>query len=221
MIGFEADMNKRNYQKEMDALIQQNERDGRRPSLLLHVCCAVCASYVLEYLHRYFSITIVYYNPNITDEQEYCYRYSELRRYVREAGLSDDIRFAEAAYCPDDFLALTKGRENDREGGARCSLCFAQRLRYTAQLCKEGGYDFFATTLTISPLKNAELINRIGEKIGAEEGARYLCSDFKKKEGYKRSVELSKKYRLYRQNYCGCVFSAQEAQARTSGTVSQ
>lgn len=207
-------MNKRNYQKEMDALIERNEREGKRPTLLLHVCCAVCASYVLEYLYRHFEITIAYYNPNITEESEYRYRCSELERYVREAGLSEYIKFTQVDYRPQDFLDAVKGREADREGGARCLICFMQRLRYTAELCKLGGYDYFATTLTISPLKNAEVLNRIGETVAAELGVNYLCSDFKKKEGYKRSIELSKQYHLYRQNYCGCVFSQQEAQER-------
>ena len=207
-------MNKRNYQKELEALMAQNAREGRRPRLLLHVCCAVCASYVLEYLHRDFDITIAYYNPNITEEAEYRYRYSELRRYVEEAGLGEDIRFIEVEYDPQSFLERSKGHETDREGGARCALCFQQRLAYTARLCKEGGYDLFATTLTISPLKNAEVINAIGEKVGIEIGAQYLCTDFKKREGYKRSIELSKKYDLYRQNYCGCGFSKREAQER-------
>ena len=211
-------MNKRNYQKEMDALIERNSRENTRPSLLLHVCCAVCASYVLEYLYRHFDITIAYYNPNITEEAEYQYRYSELRRYVDEAGLSGYIRFTEVEYKPEDFFEAVKGREGDREGGARCSICFRQRLLYTAKLCKEGGYDYFATTLTISPLKNAEVINTIGEKIAEEIGVNYLCSDFKKKEGYKRSIELSRQYHLYRQNYCGCIFSEKEARQRDSKT---
>lgn len=203
-------MNKRNYQKEMDALIERNTREGKRPTLLLHVCCAVCASYVLEYLHPYFEITVAYYNPNITDEAEYRYRYSELKRYVREAGLSDDVRFAEVAYEPERFLEAVRGHESNPEGGARCAICFEQRLRYTAGLCRAGGYDYFATTLTISPLKNAEVLNRIGEKLGQELGVNYLCSDFKKKEGYKRSIELSRQYDLYRQNYCGCIYSKNE-----------
>lgn len=207
-------MNKRNYQKEMDALIERNAREGVRPTLLLHVCCAVCASYVLEYLHRHFDITIAYYNPNITDESEYRYRCSELERYVREAGLSDFVRFIEVEYDPEVFIGAVKGHEADPEGGARCALCFDQRLRYTARLCKEGGYDYFATTLTISPLKNAEVLNTIGERIGEELGVNYLCSDFKKKEGYKRSIELSRQYDLYRQNYCGCVYSRREAENR-------
>ena len=209
-------MNKRNFQKEMDALIERCAREGKRPSLMLHVCCAVCASYVLEYLYRHFEITIAYYNPNITEDEEYRYRYSELRRYVEEAGLSDYIRFTEVAYEPEVFFEATKGMEGDREGGSRCSVCFYQRLRYTAELCKAEGCDYFATTLTISPLKNADVINAIGEKIAAELGISYLCSDFKKKEGYKRSIELSKQYNLYRQNYCGCVFSRREAEERES-----
>ena len=206
-------MNKRNYQKELDALIEKNTAAGERPSLLLHVCCAVCASYVLEYLYEHFAITIAYYNPNITEEAEYQYRYSELRRYVAERGM-DQIRFIEVEYKPEDFFDAAKGHEADREGGARCSLCFSQRLGYTAKRAKEGGYRYFATTLTISPLKNAEVINAIGEKIGEREGVAYLPSDFKKKNGYKRSIELSKEYHLYRQNYCGCVYSFQEAQQR-------
>ena len=206
-------MNKRNYQKELDALIAQNDAEGVRPSLLLHVCCAVCASSVLEYLYDHFAITIAYYNPNITEEAEYRYRYAELKRYVAERGMTA-IRFVEVDYDPASFFALVQGREEDREGGARCSLCFRQRLVYTARLAKEGGFDYFATTLTVSPLKNAEVINRIGEKVGEEIGARYLPSDFKKKNGYQRSIALSKEYNLYRQNFCGCIFSRREAERR-------
>lgn len=206
-------MNKPNYQKELDALIEKIAAAGEKPSLLLHVCCAVCASYVLEYLYEHFDITIAYYNPNITDEGEYQYRYAELRRYVAARGM-DQIRYAEAEYQPQDFFETAKGHEADREGGARCSLCFAQRLGYTAKLAKAGGYRYFATTLTISPLKNAEVINAIGMRIGEQEGVEYLPSDFKKKNGYKRSIELSKEYSLYRQNFCGCVFSQNEAKQR-------
>ena len=211
-------MNKRNYQKELDALIERNTREGIRPRLLLHVCCAVCASYVLEYLAPHFDITIAYYNPNITEECEYRYRYSELRRYVDEAGLSGSVHFTEVDYDPEAFLTLTEGREEEREGGARCALCFRQRLEYTARLCRDGGYDCFATTLTISPLKNAVTLNTIGEQLADEYGVSYLCSDFKKKEGYKRSIELSKQYNLYRQNYCGCLYSKKEAESRTQTT---
>ena len=206
-------MNKRNYQKEMDAIIARHTAAGERPSLLLHVCCAVCASYVLEYLYEHFAITIAYYNPNITEVQEYLYRYAEVRRYVAERGMNE-IRFLEVEYRPEDFFAMAAGHESDREGGARCALCFAQRLGYTARLAKEGGYQYFATTLTISPLKNAEVINAVGERIAAETGVVYLPSDFKKKNGYKRSIELSKEYNLYRQNFCGCLYSKKEAEER-------
>lgn len=203
-------MNKRNYSKELDALIEKNTIENIKPTLMLHVCCAVCASYVLEYLYEHFQITICYYNPNITEEAEYNYRYSELKRYVRERGMTE-ITFVEVHYEPERFFSLVKGREEDREGGARCSLCFDQRLSYTAEKCREYGCDYFATTLTISPLKNAEVLNTIGMKIGEKTGASYLCTDFKKKNGYKRSIELSKEYNLYRQNYCGCVFSRNQA----------
>lgn len=208
-------MNKRNYQKELDDLIERNRESGEKPSLLLHVCCAVCASYVLEYLYEHFDITIAYYNPNITEESEYRHRYSELMRYVAERNMNG-IRFAEVAYEPEEFFALARGHEADREGGARCSLCFSQRLGYTAKLAKAGGFRYFATTLTISPLKNAEVINAIGTRIGEAEGVEYLPSDFKKKNGYKRSIELSKEYHLYRQNYCGCIFSQKESELRES-----
>lgn len=206
-------MNTRNYQKELDALIETNAAAGERPSLLLHVCCAPCASYVLEYLYAHFKITVAYYNPNITDEDEYRHRYAELRRYVAARNM-DEIRFADVEYCPDDFFAIAKGHEADREGGARCSLCFSQRLSYAAKLAKEGGFRYFATTLTISPLKNAEVLNAIGMKAGEAVGVEYLPSDFKKKNGYKRSIELCREYNLYRQNYCGCVFSQKEAESR-------
>ena len=199
-------MNKRHYQKELDALIEKNRSEGIRPSLVLHVCCAVCASSVLEALYEHFKIRIVYYNPNITQESEYRYRLSELERYVRERKLNE-IEFVEASYDPDHFFSLVKGREEDEEGGTRCSLCFYERLSYTARKCKEYGCDYFATTLTVSPLKDAERINRIGEHIARESGTHYLCTDFKKKNGYKRSIELSKEYNLYRQNFCGCIFS--------------
>ncbi len=177
---------------------------------MLHVCCAVCASYVLEYLYEHFQIKICYFNPNITEEEEYLYRYSELKRYVKERRM-DEVAFIEVEYEPEKFFSLVKGREEDPEGGARCSLCFDQRLSYTAQKCQEYGCDYFATTLTISPLKNAEVLNNIGMRIAEKTGVSYLCTDFKKKNGYKRSIELSKEYNLYRQNFCGCVFSREQA----------
>lgn len=213
-------MNQRNVQRELDELMARCAAEGVRPSLLLHVCCAVCASSVLEYLYDRFAITIAYYNPNITEEREYRYRYAELRRYVAERGM-DAIRFVEVAYDPEAFFALAQGREEDPEGGGRCSLCFTQRLRYTAALARDGAFDYFATTLTVSPLKNAAVINAIGERIGEELGVRYLPSDFKKKNGYQRSIALSKEYHLYRQNFCGCVFSEKEAQLRAEAKAAE
>jgi len=210
-------MNTINYQRELDALIEKNTAQGIRPSLLLHVCCAVCASYVLEYLYPHFDISIVYYNPNITEPGEYDYRYSELRRYVSETGM-DKIRFIPVEYRPDDFFEIARGYEDEREGGARCAKCFYQRLSYTARIAAQGGYNYFATTLTISPLKNADVLNRIGFKAAEEAGTVYLPSDFKKKNGYKRSIELSREYNLYRQNYCGCIYSRAEAEQRAAAT---
>ena len=199
-------MNKRNYQRELDSLIDKYSAEGVKPTLLLHVCCAVCASSVLEYLYPHFRITILYYNPNITEEAEYSYRLSELERYVSERRMTE-VKFMQADYDPRVFFELAKGHESDPEGGRRCLMCFLERLRYTARKAREGGFMYFATTLTVSPLKKAEAVNAAGELAGELEGARYLPSDFKKKEGYKRSIELSREYDLYRQNYCGCIFS--------------
>lgn len=201
-------MNKINYQKELEKLININLSKNIRPTLLLHVCCAVCASYVLEYLTEFFDIIIAYYNPNITSLSEYNYRYSELKRLVSTMPLKSEVSFIDTEYKSDEFLELIKGHEKDKEGGARCSICFRQRLLYTAKLAQEGGFDYFATTLTISPLKNAEVINSIGMEISENlTHTKYLATDFKKRNGYKRSIELSKEYSLYRQNYCGCEFS--------------
>ncbi len=201
-------MNKINYQKELEKLININLSKNIRPTLLLHVCCAVCASYVLEYLTEFFDINIAYYNPNITTFSEYKYRYSELKRLISTMPLKSEVSLIEVEYNPHEFLELVKGHEKDKEGGARCSICFRQRLLYTAKLAQELKFDYFATTLTISPLKNAEIINSIGMKISeALMHTKYLATDFKKRNGYKRSIELSKEYSLYRQNYCGCEFS--------------
>lgn len=196
-------MNNVNYSKQLDELMVKNKALGIKPRLMLHVCCAVCASYVLEYLVENFEIYIVYYNPNITKSEEYQYRYSELKRLIKETGVEGKVKIVECDYSPERFLSIVKGHENDKEGGARCSLCFGERLKYTFKKCEEYNCDYFATTLTISPLKNAKLLNEIGSSISDK----YLPTDFKKKEGYKRSIELSKKYNLYRQNYCGCEFS--------------
>ena len=201
-------MNKRNYQKELDRLIEQYQKEGRTPSVLLHVCCAPCSSYCLEYLSEYFDITVYYYNPNITKPEEYAYRLSEEKRYI---ALRTDFRhpvgMTESEYDPKVFFEAVRGLEKEPEGGARCEQCFRLRLEASAKKATELGVDCFTTTLTISPLKNAALLNEIGEEMGERYGVMWLPSDFKKKEGYKRSIVLSHEYDLYRQNYCGCVFS--------------
>ncbi|MBQ5347384.1 MAG: epoxyqueuosine reductase QueH [Ruminococcus sp.] len=195
---------KTNAQKEMDKLI---EKLDNVPTLLIHACCAPCSSYVLEYLSQYFHIIILYYNPNITSVEEYNYRLSEEKRLIDELPVKYPVKLIAGDYNPESFFDAVKGLERKPEGGKRCEVCFELRLREAAEKCREIGADYFLTTLTISPLKNAELINSIGEKLAEEYGVKYLPSDFKKKNGYKRSIELSREYDLYRQNYCGCVFS--------------
>lgn len=196
-----------NFQKELDALIAKNQKDGVIPKLMLHACCACCLSYVLEYLSPYFDIYVLYYNPNITNEDEYNYRYSEVKRLISQMPLTRKVEIVDCEYTPGEYLENVRGLEREPERGSRCSVCFDMRLRAAAQYAKKFGCDYFATTLTISPLKNATVINSIGECISAECGASYLATDFKKKNGYKRSIELSHEYNLYRQNYCGCEFS--------------
>lgn len=198
---------KRNYQRELDALIASNQKNSVVPTLFLHACCAPCSSYCLEYLSQYFKITIVFYNPNITEKDEYLYRLEEEKRLISEMDFKYPVSIIEGEYNPDSFFTMAKGLETSPERGPRCFKCYEQRLRYTAKLAKEKGADYFATTLTLSPLKNAEAINTIGEKIANELDTPYLCTDFKKKGGYLRSTELSKIHNLYRQNYCGCIFS--------------
>lgn len=207
-------MNKRNYQKEMDSIIAQNQKDGIIPSLLLHSCCAPCSSYVLEYLSQYFSITVFYYNPNISPKEEYLHRLKEEKRLISEMKFKNSVSVLDCDYNADEFFTASKGYEKEPEGGKRCEKCFDLRLDFTAKTAKEKSFDYFATTLTISPLKNAPLINGVGEKLGEKYNVKYLCSDFKKKEGYKRSIALSKEYNLYRQNYCGCIFSKAESENR-------
>lgn len=205
-------MQNRNYQKELEKLIEKQQREGARPSLLLHSCCAPCSSYVLEYLAPYFNICDFYYNPNISPKKEYEDRKEELMRLIDEMGLSTQVTFLEGTYRPEDFFAMAKGLEDLPEGGERCFKCYEMRLRESAKIAKEQGAEYFATTLTISPLKNAAKLNEIGEKLAEKYGVKYLPSDFKKKNGYKRSVELSAQYELYRQNYCGCVFSKMQSE---------
>ncbi|MBQ8261404.1 MAG: epoxyqueuosine reductase QueH [Lachnospiraceae bacterium] len=199
----------RNYQKELDKIILQMTQ---RKKLLLHSCCAPCSSYCLEYLSQYFDVTVFYYNPNITEENEYQKRAAEQQRLIRAMNERQHttISYAEGVYEPEEYLAMVRGLEQEPEGAGRCERCFRLRLTKTAEYASDNGFDYFTTTLTISPLKNAHLLNALGEEIGKKTGIAFLPSDFKKKEGYKRSIELSKEYDLYRQNYCGCIFSKRE-----------
>lgn len=190
-------------QKNMDALIQS--LGERRPRLLLHSCCGPCSSYVLEYLSDYFDITLFFYNPNIQPAEEYEKRLSAQKQLLERAKYKNPVAFLAGEYEPQRFFEAVKGLENCREGGARCEKCFELRLSNAAEIAKKGGFDYFATTLTVSPHKNAVLINEIGGRY-----QNYLPSDFKKREGYKRSIILSKEYELYRQGYCGCIFSKGE-----------
>lgn len=200
-------VNKRNYQKELDQLIEKLKKEGTVPKLFLHSCCAPCSSYVLEYLSEYFEITVFYYNPNIYPPEEYHERAAEQKRFIEQFPARHKVSYIEGEYDPKRFYDMARGLEKFPEGGERCFRCYELRLRESAILAKEGGFDYFTTTLSISPLKNAERLNEIGEALEAEYGVKHLTSDFKKKNGYKRSTELSKEYDLYRQNYCGCVFS--------------
>ena len=208
-------MNKRNYQRELDDLIKEIEADDKVPTLLLHSCCAPCSSYVLEYLSQYFKITVLYYNPNIYPESEYRYRAEEQKRFISLLPVKYPISFVEGDYIPKDFYQTVKGLEHIREGGERCFACYRLRLTEAANAAKELGLDYFATTLTISPLKNASKLNEIGEELADTYHVRWLPSDFKKKNGYKRSTELSHEYGMYRQDYCGCVFSYRERHPET------
>lgn len=200
-------MNQRNYQRELDCILRDLEREGRVPKLLLHSCCGPCSSYVLEYLSEYFEITLLYYNPNIYPPQEYRTREEEEARLIGQMPFPHRVVMVKGTYEPTEFYREVKGLEREPEGGARCERCYELRLRQAAQMAKKTGCDFFTTTLTISPLKSAQKINAIGERLAREYQVPYLPSDFKKRDGYKRSLELSREYGLYRQNYCGCIYS--------------
>ncbi len=215
-------MNKRNYAKELDAKIAEFQKDGIYPRILLHACCAPCSSYCLEYLREYFDVTVFFFNPNITDGEEYRKRVIEEKRLIEEynrqvdeknfEGMHSDekarkIEIIEGDYDPKVFFEAARGYETCKEGGERCRKCFELRLRETARVAKEMGFEYITTTLTISPLKNADVLNEVGQEAASLYGITFLPSDFKKKEGYKRSIELSQKFGLYRQNFCGCSFS--------------
>lgn len=201
---------KRNYQKELEELLTNVKEQNTVPTLFLHSCCAPCSSYVLEYLSQYFQITVFYYNPNIYPEEEYYKRVEEQKRFIERFPAKYKISFVEGNYDKDRFYAMAKGLEFVPEGGERCFACYELRLREAAEYAKERKMDYFTTTLSISPMKNAEKLNEIGDRLAQEYGVKYLTSDFKKKNGYKRSVEISEEYGMYRQDYCGCVFSMQE-----------
>ena len=207
-------MNRPNYQKELEKVLSGIEgRGDGAPRLLLHSCCAPCSSYCLEYLCTHFCITVFYYNPNISASEEYRHREEEQKRLIaayNAEGKGYPIGIMEGDYRPELFLEMARGYEDCPEGGERCFRCFDLRLRETAKRAAIDGYDYFGTTLTISPLKNALKINEIGRGLSTEYGILWLPSDFKKKNGYKRSVELSAQYELYRQDYCGCAFSKAE-----------
>lgn len=194
-----------NYSNLLENKIAEIKAKGEKPRLLLHACCAPCSSYVLEYLREHFDITLYFYNPNISPEKEYIFRQAELIRLVGEMGLP--ITVVSEKYSPEEFFEVSKGLEKEPEGGERCFKCYRLRLQKTAEYAKETGAQYFTTTLSISPYKNAEKLNEIGKELSEKVGIDYLYSDFKKKNGYKRSIELSKEYNLYRQDYCGCIFS--------------
>ena len=215
-------MNKRNYSKELDAFIEDFQKKGEYPKLLLHACCAPCSSYCMEFLRNYFDVTVFFYNPNITEEAEYQKRVLEEKRLIGEYNKLEGrkIEILEGEYKPSDFFDTVRGFEDCKEGGERCRKCFELRLSETARVARDKGFDFFTTTLTISPLKNADVLNEVGEAAGKAWGIAFLPSDFKKKEGYKRSIELSKEYGLYRQDYCGCSFSKAQRELEKTADAS-
>lgn len=209
-------MQKKNYQRMLEQLISAIP-EGEAPRLLLHSCCAPCSSYCLEYLTQYFRITLLYYNPNISPREEFEKRTEELQRLVSRLPMKYPAQVVVPEYRPEEFYNAVKGMEQLPEGGERCLVCFRMRLEKAAQYAAENGFDYFCTTLTISPMKNAAALNEISEELSRIYPVKPLPSDFKKNGGYLRSIELSREYGLYRQNYCGCVFSKQEAERREAG----
>ena len=207
-----------NYQKIMENTIAKNVDRGIRPKLLLHCCCAPCSSAVLERLNDFFDITLYFYNPNIYPESEYTFRLDELKRLIGEMPLQK-MNVIEPDYDNDEFERIVKGMEDIPEGGARCMACYRLRLDKSVSYASENGFDYVTTTLSVSPHKNATWLNEIGEELGRKYGIEYLVSDFKKQEGYKRSCTLSAEYNLYRQNYCGCVYSKKQAEQREKSIV--
>lgn len=199
-----------NYQLELEKIIAKHQGENAVPTLFLHSCCAPCSSYVLEYLSQYFKITVFYYNPNIYPDEEYYKRVEEQKQFIDRFPAKNKIDFVEGNFDKECFYEMARGLENVPEGGERCFRCYQLRLKKAAEYAATRNFDYFTTTLSISPLKNAEKLNEIGLKLADEFGIKYLVSDFKKKDGYKRSTELSRQYGIYRQDYCGCIFSKQE-----------
>lgn len=208
----ERKMNQVNYQLELDKIIDRIEKEGRVPTLLMHSCCAPCSSYCLHYLAQYFSITIFYYNPNIAPYEEYHKRVEEQIRLIGKLPVKHRISFVEGNYDSEKFYAMAAGKEEIPEGGIRCFQCYEMRQREAAIYARSHGFDYFTTTLSVSPHKNAQKLNEIGLRLEEEYGVPYLVSDFKKRGGYLKSIEYSKEYDLYRQNYCGCEFSKKQAE---------
>lgn len=206
-----------NYQKELDKLIERLSKEEKVPKLLLHSCCAPCSSYVLEYLSNYFEITVFYYNPNIFPENEYTKRILEQQTLISDMKVKHPVSFLAGNYDRERFFQIAEGLEHLREGGERCFKCYELRLEEAAKIAQDAGFDYFTTTLSISPLKNADKLNEIGTRLADKYGVQYLQSDFKKKNGYKRSIELSSEYGLYRQDYCGCEYSFRDRQKQKEG----
>ena len=207
-------MIKRNYQKELEQLLENLKSRNKIPKLLLHSCCAPCSSYVLSYLSPYFNITVFYYNPNISPEEEYLFRKKEQIDLLSKIKAKNTISFLDCDYEDFKFYQISSGLENEKEGGKRCFNCYRLRLEKTAVTAKALGFEFFGSTLSVSPYKNAIWLNDIGKSLENKYSVSFLISDFKKKDGYKKSIELSKQFNLYRQNYCGCIYSEQEMHER-------
>ena len=206
-------MIKKNYKLLMDEEIERIKVSGKKPALLLHACCAPCSSAVLEQLKEYFDITVFFYNPNISPESEFLFRLDELKKLVDEMGM-DTTKVISPLYNPDEFYDIAKGLESLPEGSERCARCYKLRLERSFLYAKENGFDYVTTTLSISPYKNAQRLNEIGAEFSEKHGVKYLYSDFKKGDGYKRSIELSALYNLYRQNYCGCIYSKNQSDGK-------
>ena len=206
-----------NFQQKMEDILAQLAGKGEIPTLLLHSCCAPCSSAVLERLSRHFRITVFYYNPNIEPSAEYQKRTAEHKRFLTLCRDVMPAGFRQGPYDPESFERIARGREQEREGGSRCRLCYELRLRRTAETAKREGFDYFATTLSVSPYKDAQALNEIGARLAEEYGVPYLFSDFKKKNGYLRSIELSRQYGLYRQDFCGCRYSRMARLSRAAG----